>query len=104
MRRGEALPVLRYGTPVLNHQKDHPYVDFPLVNNATVTAEPFYITRDCTIATSDLANTTLLKWNGTSYSTVTGLVSPDIIVGRGFFAVTTAANAYVTLTEHTDSD
>lgn len=104
MRRGSVVPTARYTTPTLNHQKDWPYQDYPLVNNATVTTEPFFIDHDCTIVTSDLANTTLLKWNGNSYTTVSGLVSPDVILGRGFFAVTTAANCYVTLTEHTDSD
>lgn len=104
MRRGSAVPYTRYPTPALNHTKNFPYTDFPLVYNATVTTEPFFVEYDCTIVTSDLANTTLLKWNGNSYTTVSGLVSPDVILGRGFFAVTTAANCYVTLTEHTDSD
>lgn len=98
-----SVPSQRYPIPTLNHSKTAPYNDFPLVYNATVTNRPFYIDYDCTISTSDLANTTLKKWEGNGWVTVSGLVSPDVIVGRGFFAVTTAANAYVTLTEHVDS-
>lgn len=103
-RRGAVVPPLRWPAPDLDHTKDVPYTDYPIVYNETVTTRPFYIEYDCTIVTSDLANTTLLKWNGSSYTTVSGLVSPDVILGRGFFAVTTAANCYVTLTEHLDSD
>jgi hypothetical protein len=103
-QRGSKVPYLRYPSPALVLPKEMWYLDYPLVYNETVTARPFYLDYDCTIVTSDLANTTLLKWNGNSYTTVSGLVSPDIIVGRGFFAVTTAANCYVTLTEHPDSD
>jgi hypothetical protein len=98
------IPSLRYPSPLLTHTKVGPYTDFPLVYNETVTNRPFYIENDCSIVTSDIANTTLSKWNGNSYTAISGLVSPDIIVGRGFFAVTTAANCYVTLTEHPDSD
>ena len=103
-KQGTAVPGYGYNVPTLNHTKNRTYKDFPIVSNATLTNEPFYIENDCTITTSDLANTTLKKWEGNGWVTVTGLVSPDVIVGRGFFAVTTAANAYVTLTEHKDSD
>lgn len=97
------VPSSGYPSPTLNHTKSRAYRDFPLIYNATKTNEPFYIENDCTITTSDIANTTLKKWEGNGWVTVSGLVSPDVIVGRGFFAVTTAANAYVTLTEHVDS-
>lgn len=93
-------PSVGYSVPTLAHIKRSDYRDYPLVNNETVTERPFHVNKDCTIVTSDLANTTLYKWAGTGWVAVSGLVSPDVIVGRGYFAVTTAANAYVVLTEH----
>lgn len=96
-------PSVGYPQPTLTHIKRSVYKDYPLVNNETVTNRAFYIESDCTIVTSDLANTTLSKWEGNGWVTVSGLVSPDVIVGRGYFSVTTAANAYVTITEHVDS-
>lgn len=101
-QRGSYVPPFSVRAPTMNHKKDRPYWDFILVHNDTVTNEVFYLNNDCTITTSDLANTTLSKWNGSGWQTVSGLVSPDVIVGRGFFSVTTAANAYVSLSEHVD--
>lgn len=95
-------PPVGYPSPTLDQPKESYYKDFPLVYNATVTNKPFYLDFDCTICTDNIANTTLQKWDGANWVNVSGLVSPDIIVGRGYFAVTTAVNAYVTLTEHVD--
>ena len=94
------VPSPRYPVPELNHDKLVPYTDFPVVYNATVTAEPFYVEYDFTICTSTLANTTLLKWNGNSWETISGWVNPDVIGSRGFHAITTSANEYVVITEH----
>lgn len=97
------VPRLPWGYPTLNHEKRAPYIDYPVVYNATVTAEPFYVEYDFTICTSTLANTTLLKWNGNSWATITGWVNPDVIGSRGFHAITTSANEYVTITEHVNT-
>ena len=94
------VPRLLYATPDLNHKKEQPYVDYPLVYNETVTERAFYIEFDFTFVTSDSANTTLYKWNGNSWEAITGMTNPDVIFGRGFYAVTTAADAYVAITEH----
>lgn len=94
------IPKFKWETPVVNHKKLAPYVDFPVVYNATVTTEPFYVEYDWTFVTSDAANTTLYKWNGATWTTVSGWSNPERFYGRGFFAVTTAANAYVSITEH----
>ena len=67
------IPSTPYTTPTLNHKKLTTYVDFPLVSGATVTYEPFYVEYDFTLATSDLANTSLYKWNGTDWSEITGI-------------------------------
>ena len=101
-QRGSAVPPFGIRAPAMNHKKDAPYRDFVLVYNDTVTNEVFYLNYDCTITTSNLANTTLKKWDGSGWQTVSGLVSPDVIVGRGFFSVTTAADAYITISEHTE--
>ena len=98
------VPNFKYPVPTLNHNKLVPYIDFPVVYNATVTEEPFYVEYPFTFVTSDAANTTLYKWNGNGWVSVTGISNPEYIFGRGFFAVTTAANAYVTVTEHDKGD
>ena len=94
------LPYFRYTVPTLGHNKERPYIDFPLVRNETVTARPFYVEYPFTFVSSDSANTTLLKWNGVGWTTVSGWSNPDKIYGFGFFAVTTAANCYVVISEH----
>lgn len=97
------VPKLPWSYPTLNHTKRAPYVDFPVVYNATVTNEPFYIEHDFTFVTSDSANTELYKWNGGTWTQVTGMTNPDLFFGRGFYSVTTTANAYVAVTEHYNS-
>lgn len=101
-QRGSQIPNFSIRAPLLTVKKDRPYWDFILINNDTVSNEVFYLSHDCTIVTDDLANTTLYKWSGNGWVAVSGLVSPDVIVGRGFFSVTTAADATVLLSEHTD--
>lgn len=86
--------------PTLNHVKSQPYIDYPIVYNATVTTEPFYAEYDFTFATSTPANTTLYKWTGGGWVAVTGISNPELILGRGYYAVTTSANEYVSITEH----
>jgi hypothetical protein len=95
-----SIPQTKWLTPTVNHDKIVPYVDFPVVHNATVTTEPFYVDYDFTICSSDPTNTTLYKWNGVGWTEIGGVANPEKITIRGFFAVTTAANAYVTITEH----
>lgn len=89
----------RWPRPALNHVKTAPYTEFPLVYNDTVTNEPFFVGFPFLIATSTLANTTLYKWNGNSWTEVSGWANPDIIDGRGYFSVTTSADEYVLITE-----
>lgn len=84
----------------MNHTKEQPYIDYPLVYNDTVTKEVFYAEYDFTFVTSDAANTTLYKWTGNGWITISGMSNPDVLYGRGFYAVDTAANAYVAITEH----
>jgi hypothetical protein len=98
----DSLPKRSYSVPELNHKKVAMYIDFPLVYNAIVTNEAFYVDRDWTFVTSDLANTTLYKWNGGGWTTVAGVTSPDTFISRGYYSVTTAAAAYVAITEHVD--
>lgn len=94
------VPRFRHNVPTLNHEKVVPYLEYPLVHNDTVTQEPFYIEFPFTIVSSDQSNTTLYKWNGGGWTEVKGWDNPEKICGRGFFSVTTAANAYVLITEH----
>lgn len=94
------VPSVPWTVPDLNHHKSIPYIEYPLIYNATVTEEPFYVEHPFTFTTSDAANTTLYKWTGGSWSAITGMSNPDVIYAHGFFAVTTAANAYVSITEH----
>ena len=75
-------------------------MDFPLIYNETVTQRPFYVEYDFTFVTSTPANTTLYKWTGGGWVAVTGISNPELIIGRGFYAVTTSANEYVAITEH----
>ena len=99
------VPPFTYTVPDLDHTKPRPYLDFPLVLNAIVTKRAFYVEHDFTFATSDSANTTLYKWTGhsSSWLAITGMSNPDVIFGRGFYAVDTAAACYVTVTEHVNS-
>ena len=99
---GKRVPTRLHTLPSLNHTKDQVYVDYPVVSNSTVTTEPFYLEYNATVCTSSAANTTFYKWNGTGWTEITGLSNPDIIFGRGFYAVTTATDCYVTITEHVD--
>ena len=94
------LPEFQYDVPSLDHTKPRPYIDWPLVVNEIVTKRPFYVEYDFTFITSDAANTTLYKWTGGSWSAITGMSNPDVLFGRGFYAVDTAAAAYVAITEH----
>lgn len=94
------VPRLLYNTPTLNHTKEVPYTDYPLVFNETVTKRAFYIEFDFTFVTSDSANTTLYKWTGNGWVAITGMSNPDVLFGRGFYAVDTAANCYIAITEH----
>ena len=94
------VPDFKYTVPTLTHKKLVPYIDFPIVFNDIVTNEPFYIEFNWTFVTSDQANTTLRKWNGSSWTDVTGWSNPEFFFGKGFYSVTTATAAYVTVTEH----
>lgn len=76
-------------------------MDFPLVYNEIVTERPFYVEHDFTIVTSNAAQTTLYKWTGGGWAAVSGISNPELIIGRGFFAVTTATDCYVSITENT---
>jgi len=98
-RRGSIVPAVRWPTPTLGHIKQAPYLDYPLVYNETVSLRPFYVEGDFVYCSSDTANTTVHKWNGNSYTVISSYTNPDIISGRGYFAITTAADAYVTITE-----
>lgn len=93
------VPTFKYPVPKLNHEKKSHYNDFPLVYNETVTARAFYVTRPFTFVTSDAGNTSLYKWNGNGWTLVTGWSNPEYFYGTGYFAVTTTANCYVTITE-----
>jgi hypothetical protein len=104
MTRYSRVPSARHNLPTLNHPKTVPYIDYPVVGGAIVTNEPFFAEYDFTFVTSDAGNTTLSKWNGTGYTAITGLANPDVIYGRGFYAVTTASAAYVTVTEHVEAE
>lgn len=95
-----SLPKLAWNYPTLNHDKKFPYIDFPVVYNDTVTNEAFYIEHDFTFVTSDATNTSLYKWNGGGWTQVSGISNPELVFGRGYYSVTTAANAYVAVTEH----
>lgn len=94
------VPQFQYTVPTLGHPKDRPYIDFPLVYNETVTNRVFYVQHPFTFVTSDAANTSLYKWNGGGWTEVTGWDNPEKVYGFGFFSVTTAANAYVSISEH----
>jgi len=94
------VPRFQHTVPTLNHDKVVPYLEYPLVFDATVTEEPFYIEFPFTIVSSDPSNTKLYKWNGGGWTEVIGWSNPDKICGRGFFSVTTYANAYVLISEH----
>jgi hypothetical protein len=93
------VPKFKYPVPTLNHEKKVPYNEHPLVYNDTVTEEPFYVEYPFTFVTSDQGNTSLYKWNGNGWTLVTGWSNPEYFYGTGYFAVTTAANCYVTITE-----
>lgn len=94
------VPSFKWDTPAVVHDKREPYVDYPVVYNATASNVVFYVEYPFTIATTDLANTTLYKWCGDSWVAMSGLVDVDVVDARGFFSVTTAANASVVITEH----
>lgn len=94
------LPNFKYTVPTLGHIKDRPYIDFPVVYNDTLTEVPFYVEFPFTICTTTLANTTLYKWNGIGWSTVSGWTNPEKIYGMGFFAITTSADETVIISEH----
>jgi len=94
------VPSFKWNTPTVVHDKQEPYVDYPVVYNDTVTNRVFYVEYPFTIATTDLANTTLYKWCGNSWVAMTGLVNVDVVDARGFFSVTTASAATVVVTEH----
>jgi hypothetical protein len=99
---GKLLPNRRHTLPSVNHLKDVPYLDYPVVYETTVTNEVFYVDHSFTLCTSDLANTSLYKWNGVGWTAITGFTNPDVFDGRGFYSVTTAADASVVVTEHTE--
>lgn len=94
------LPNFKYTVPTLTHVKDRPYLDFPLVYNETVTERPFYVEHDFTFVTSAANDTTLYKWSGGGWVAVTGISNPELILGRGFYAVSTLVDAYVSVTEN----
>lgn len=100
--QGKLVPRRQHSLPLLNHTKDFPYVDYPVVSNDTVTNEPFYAEHEFTICGSGAY--TLSKWNGTGWTAVANITNPDIIMGRGYYAVTTASDLYVVVTEHTNGD
>ena len=93
------VPNFKWPVPELDHDKLVPYNDYPLIYNEIVTNRPFYVEYNFIITTSDLTTTTLSKWNGNSWSTVTGLTNPDLVAGIGFYSVTTTAANYVTISE-----
>jgi hypothetical protein len=100
MANGKSIvPTFPWDVPKLNHVKTDSYIDFPVVHNAIATDEPFYVEYDFIIATTDLTTTTLSKWNGSTFVAVTGLTNPDLVAGRGYYAVTTTAANYVTISE-----
>lgn len=98
-RRESLVPVVKYTVPLLDHQKYAPYLDYPLIAGETVALRPFYVETDFIYCSSATATTTLHKWNGVGYTQVTSYTNPDVIAGRGWYAVTTTANNYVTITE-----
>lgn len=100
-RKDSIVPNFRWPVPTLNHTKRAPYIDFPIIYNAIKTNEPFYVDMDFIYCSSDTANTKLYKWNGNSYSEVSSYTNPDVISGKGFYAVSTTVAAYVTITELT---
>lgn len=97
---GKLLPNRQHALPTLNHTKDKFYIDYPIVANTTVTYEPFYIEHDFTICMSSASITALYKWNGVGWTEIVGLTNPDIIFGRGYYAISTTADASVVITEH----
>ena len=97
--RFTTIPDFKYDTPVVNHSKFGPYIDYPIIHNAIKTNEPFYVEGEFLWATSDTANTTLHKWNGGGWTEISSYTNPDIIAGRGFFSVTTTVAAYVIISE-----
>lgn len=96
----DLIPKTPWIVPTVAHKKNAPYIDFPLVYNDTVTNVVFYVDYDFTICSSSPTNTTLYKWNGNGWTEIGGITNPEKITIRGFFSVTTAADAYVTITEH----
>jgi hypothetical protein len=98
-RRRSLVPVVPYTVPLLDHQKYAPYLDYPLIAGETVSLRPFYVEYDFIYCSSDEVTTSLHKWNGNSYTEVPSYTNPDVIAGRGWFAITTTANNYVTITE-----
>lgn len=100
---GKLLPNRQHTLPALNHTKDKPYIDYPVVSGQTVTNEPFYVEHDFTLCTSSATVTTFSKWTGNGWKDIAGLSNPDIIFGRGFYSVTTTADAYVVITEHVNA-
>jgi hypothetical protein len=68
------------------------------VYNEVVTERPFYVDGEFLWVCSDAA-AKLLKWNGNSYTEISSYTNPDIISGRGFFAITTTVPAYATVSE-----
>jgi len=94
------LPSFKYTVPILGHVKERPYIDFPIIYEATQSNVAFYVEHPFTICTSSFANTTLYKWNGIGWSTISGWTNPEKVYGMGFFAVTTSANATVIISEH----
>jgi len=97
---GSLVPNLPWSTPSVLHKKKSPYLDFPVVYNDTLSNVVFYVEHDFTFVSSDPTNTTLYKWNGNGWTEIAAIANPEKITIRGFFSVTTAANAYVTVTEH----
>lgn len=96
----DLVPQLPWGQPELNHTKRAPYIDYPLVYNATVTEEAFYVEYPFTIATSDITATRLFKWTGNGWQELFDVPYPCKVDLRGFFAVTTSTDEYVSITEH----
>lgn len=94
------VPQFKYNTPKLNHDKLVSYIDYPIAFNEVITQEPFYVGLEWTFATSDATNTQLYKWNGNGWTEVLGWDNPETFYGRGFFAVSTAVAASVTITEY----
>lgn len=94
------VPPFKYTVPLLNHNKQVPYIDFPLVYNETVTNRPFYVEYPFTFVTSSPSTTSLYKWTGAGWAQITPISNPENVDARGFFSVTTSGNAYVAITEH----